>query len=418
MPRKAGTAVRPSDGRSAIVERATLGYDVCIIGGCGHAGLPLSIAFAIRGKRVVICDTDADAAGKVRSGDMPFMEADGTQALRQALSSGNLTVANSPQVVSDSDAVVLVVGTPIDHHLAPSFREIERVLASYRPYFRSGQLLILRSTMYPGTSHRVIRWLKAAGLEMDLAVCPERIAQGFALREIFSLPQIVGAFNTHTFERTTALFRVLTTDLVEMTPTEAELAKLFTNTWRYIKFAVANQFLMIAHECGEDFDRIYRGMTHHYARAEDLPRPGFTAGPCLFKDTMQLSAFTNNQFFLGHAAMLVNEGLPYYIVSHMRHQYDLHASTVAILGMAFKADVDDVRDSLSFKLKALLELEAQRVVCSDPYVERPEFVSTEAAIDEADIIVIATPHRQYRSLRPNGKPVVDIWNVLGRGTRL
>jgi UDP-N-acetyl-D-mannosaminuronic acid dehydrogenase len=418
VPRKAGTAVRPSDGRSAIAERATLGYDVCIIGGCGHAGLPLSIAFAIRGKRVVICDTDAAAAAKVRSGCMPFMEADGTRALRQALSSGNLAIANSPQVVSDSDAVVLVVGTPIDHHLAPSFREIEDVLTSYRPYFRSGQLLILRSTMYPGTSHRVLRWLKAARLEMDLAVCPERIAQGFALREIFSLPQIVGAFTAQTFERTAALFRVLTTDLVEMTPTEAELAKLFTNTWRYIKFAVANQFLTIAHECGEDFDRIYRGMTHHYARAEDLPRPGFTAGPCLFKDTMQLSAFTNNQFFLGHAAMLVNEGLPYYIVSHMRHRYDLHASTVAILGMAFKADVDDVRDSLSFKLKALLELEAQRVVCSDPYVERPDFVSTQAATEQADILVIATPHRQYRSLRPNGKPVVDIWNVLGRGTQL
>jgi UDP-N-acetyl-D-mannosaminuronic acid dehydrogenase len=346
---------------------------------------------------------------------MPFIEDGGSELLREALASGNLAVAEGPEVITQSSAVVLVVGTPIDEHLAPSYQAVDVILREYGSYLQNGQLLVLRSTLYPGTASRINRWVGERGLDVDVAVCPERIAQGFGLVEIFSLPQIIAAFTPRGLERARALFSVLTEELVVMEPMEAELAKLFTNAWRYIKFAVANSFFTIANDLGANFDRIYEGLTYKYPRAQDLPPPGFTAGPCLFKDTMQLSAFTNNSFFLGHAAMLVNEGLPHYIVATLKRRFDLSSATVGILGMTFKADVDDTRDSLSYKLRRLLEIEARRVLCSDPYVHEPDFVGTEVLLDSSDVIVIATPHSCYRMLDFGDKPVVDIWNLRGRG---
>jgi UDP-N-acetyl-D-mannosaminuronic acid dehydrogenase len=391
-------------------------FDVCVVGGCGHVGLPLSLAFALRGKRVAIFDADHDKVAKVSRGEIPFMEEGGEEGLREALRCGNLVATTKPDVIAQSDAVVLVVATPIDDHLSPSFHAMEVVLSSYREYLRDGQLIVLRSTLYPGTAARVNRWLVENGFKSDLAVCPERIAQGHGLREIFSLPQIVSSFSSSGVARVRSLFSVLTNDLVELKPLEAELAKLFTNAWRYIKFAVANQYYMIATEIGADFDSIYEGITHNYPRAIDLPEPGFAAGPCLFKDTMQLAAFTENQFWLGHSAMLVNEGLPKHVVNLMKKAHgDLSTKTVGILGMAFKAEVDDSRDSLSHKLKNLLELEARSVLCSDPYVSEPGLLSAEELIGKSDIIVVATPHKAYRHLDYRGKHVVDVWNLRGLG---
>lgn len=391
---------------------------MCVIGGCGHAGLPLAIAFAVRGKRVVIYDIDRAAAERVRNGEMPFVEEGGLEKLRETLEVGTLVVARTPDVVAKSGAIVLIIGTPIDSHLAPSFQSIDSALRSYRPYLHAGQLLILRSTLYPGTAARVHRWLRDSALDIDVAVCPERIAQGYGLTEIFSLPQIVAAFSRQGLERVKSLFSVLSPDLVVMEPVEAELAKLFTNSWRYIKFAAANQFFTIANDLGVDFDKIYDGLTYKYPRAADLPSPGFSAGPCLFKDTMQLSSFTNNNFFLGHAAMLVNEGLPLYVVSALKKRLDLATLTVGILGMAFKANIDDDRDSLSAKLRQLFEIEARAVLCSDPYVKREGYVSEAELLERSDIIIIATPHHTYRSLAFPDKPVVDIWNLRGHGRAL
>ena len=388
--------------------------DVCVVGGCGHVGLPLSIAFALRGKRVAIVDTDEDAVAKVRNGVMPFVEEGGPQALRRALDSGNLFV-DGPEAIARSTAIVLVVGTPIDGHLSPSFHAIDAVLEQYRSFFRDGQLIVLRSTLYPGTSKRVLRWAQASDLNLHVATCPERIAQGFALRELCELPQIVASFSPDGLKAAKELFSTLTDDIVTLEPVEAELAKLYNNAWRYIKFAAANQFYMIANECGVDFDRIYYGVTHKYPRGEDLPRPGFSSGPCLFKDTMQLSAFADNQFFIGHAAMLVNEGLPNYLVRRMREKWNLSGMIVGILGMSFKANIDDVRDSLSLKLRDILAAESRGVICSDPFVTGNGIVSTDEALEKSDVLVIAVPHTVYSTLTSDGKPFVDLWNVLGKG---
>jgi UDP-N-acetyl-D-mannosaminuronic acid dehydrogenase len=393
-----------------------MAFDLCVVGGCGHVGLPLSIAFALRGKRTAIFDLDREKVAQVGRGEMPFIEEGGEAGLREGLRSGKLVVTADPSVIAQSDAIVLVVATPIDEHLSPSFHAIEAVLLSYREHLRDGQLIVLRSTLYPGTSARVDRWLRDNGLNIDVAACPERIVQGRGLSEIFGLPQIVSSFSERGLKRVRELFGVLTPDLVEMKPIDAELAKLFTNAWRYIKFAVANQYYMIATEFGADFDSIFHGMTHEYPRATDLPGPGFAAGPCLFKDTMQLAAFTENRFWLGHAAMLVNEGLPQHVVNLLkRSEPELAAKTVGILGMAFKAENDDPRDSLSRKLKSLFELDARAVLCSDPYVREPGLVPPDELIDRSDIVVIATPHQVYKQLDYRGRHVVDIWNLRGQG---
>jgi len=391
-------------------------FDVCIVGGCGHVGLPLGIAFALRGKRTAIFDIDREKVAAVSRGEMPFIEEGGEEGLREALRSDKLVVTSNPAVIAESDALVLVVATPIDGHLSPSFQAIEAVLSSYREYLHDGQLVVLRSTLYPGTSARVGRWLAENGFSIDVAVCPERIVQGRGLREIFELPQIISALSPAGLARVRELFGALTNDLVEMSPLDAELAKLFTNAWRYIKFAVANQYYMIATEFGADFDSIFHGMTHNYPRAIDLPAPGFTAGPCLFKDTMQLAAFTENRFWLGHAAMLVNEGLPQHVVNLLkRSDPELATKTVGILGMSFKAEIDDARDSLSLKLKDLFELDARAVLCSDPYVRAPGLLPAQDLVDRSDIVVIATPHQIYKQLNYRDKHVVDIWNLRGEG---
>jgi UDP-N-acetyl-D-mannosaminuronic acid dehydrogenase len=264
----------------------------------------------------------------------------------------------------------------------------------------------------------VERMVERLGRKIDVVFCPERIAEGRAMVELFTLPQIVGASSPSGAARAERLFRLLTDEIIHLQPTEAELAKLFTNAWRYIKFATANQFFLIANDCGLDFERIRSAITQNYPRAADLPPAGFAAGPCLFKDTMQLAAFNNNNFTLGHSAMLVNEGLPLYVVNQLEQRYDLAELTVGILGMAFKAGSDDIRSSLSYKLRRVLQFKAGRVLCTDPYVRSDEaLLPLQTVLAQADILIIATPHPEYARLTTD-KPVVDIWNLRDQGVRV
>ena len=311
--------------------------DVAVVGGCGHVGLPLAIAFADRGLTTHIYDTDVAAVERVRRGVMSFYEAGAEEPLHRALANGKLEVSTDAAVVAGAENVVVVIGTPVDEHLNPDPSSVRAAILDCEPYLSDGQLLVLRSTVYPGVTQSVERMVDALGRDIDVAFCPERIAQGAAMVELGALPQIVGARTERAGERAEALFRKLTDTVLRVTPEEAELAKLFTNTWRYVKFAIANQFFMMANDYGLDFERIRDVIRADYPRAADLPGAGFAAGPCLLKDTMQLAAFTNNGFVLGHSAMLVNEGLPLYLVSRLERRFDLRNTTVGILGMAFKA---------------------------------------------------------------------------------
>jgi UDP-N-acetyl-D-mannosaminuronic acid dehydrogenase len=393
-------------------------FDVCVVGGCGHVGLPLAIVMAHRELHVAIDDIDTDAVEMVRSGRMPFME-DKAEPMLAEVINRNLIVDNDRTLISRSRIVVVVIGTPVDEHLNPTFHKIHRFFVSMMPYLVDGQCVILRSTVYPGTTDKVDALVRASGRRVHVAFCPERIAQGRAMRELVELPQIVAGCNDEATTMATELFSRIAPSIVSMQPIEAERTKIFANVWRYIQFATANQFFMIATDFGLDFYRIYDALTRDYPRMSGLPKSGFAAGPCLFKDTMQLAAATESRFLLGHSAMLINEGLPDFVVQQMKSRYPLQDLTVGILGMAFKGDIDDARESLSYKLRKILEYEAAAVVCTDPFVNDSRLVKLDEAVERADVLVLGAPHSDYRSLViPDGKPVVDVWNFFGKGALL
>jgi UDP-N-acetyl-D-mannosaminuronic acid dehydrogenase len=388
---------------------------VVVVGGCGHVGLPLAIALADSGATTLIYDISETAVALINEAILPFAEPGAEQKLKAVVAAGTLRASTDPAVVAMAENVVVVIGTPVDAHLNPDPQAIPEALQACAPHLRDGQLLVLRSTVFPGVTELVERRLAELGLAIDVAFCPERIAEGQALVELYSLPQIVAGREQRVRDRASALFGRLTAKVVELEPEEAELAKLFTNTWRYLKFAAVNQFFMIADSRGLDFERIRLGLTQDYPRAADMPGAGFAAGPCLFKDTMQLAAFSDNTFVLGQAAMLVNEGLPLYLVSRLAERHDLAHSTVGILGAAFKAGSDDTRSSLAYKLKHVLSFKARRVLMTDPYVSTdPNLVPLEQVLTEADLLVVATPHPDYRGIVTD-KPVTDVWNVIGVG---
>ncbi|MGH8903077.1 MAG: nucleotide sugar dehydrogenase [Egibacteraceae bacterium] len=391
---------------------------VVVIGGCGHVGLPLGIALADRGLRTVAYDVSDEAVKLANDGMLPFDEPGAGPVLERVVANGMFRATTQAAAVAEAEYVVVVIGTPVDEHLNPDPRAIPRALGLCADHFCDGQILILRSTVYPGVTALVERMVRALGKDIDVAFCPERIAEGRSMVELYELPQIVAGRTERTRARAAHLFRHLTDTIVELQPEEAELAKLFTNAWRYIKFATANQLYMMANDFGLDYERIRQALAHEYPRAQDLPGAGFAAGPCLFKDTMQLAAFNNNQFGLGHAAMLVNEGLPLYLVARLEQRYDLASMTIGILGTAFKAESDDIRSSLAYKLKHILEFKAKAVVCTDPYVRvDPSLVPLDEVLDAADLLVIAAPHKAYHGLH-TALPVVDLWNQLGRGVRV
>lgn len=389
-------------------------YDLCIVGGLGHVGLPLSITFADKGLKVCAYDTSKETYDIVSSGKMPFIEYGAEDVLGRVLRDGSLTVSMSPETLSESKNIIITIGTPTDIHLSPE-PAVEHMIEEYSKYFVDDQLIILRSTIHPGTTERVDRILKSKGKKAYVAFCPERIAQGYAMTELLEMPHIVSSTSQEGEERASELFRKLNKDILVMKPTEAELVKLFTNAYRYINFGIANQFYMIATDAGCEFQRIYDVMTYNYPRMKNFAKPGFASGPCLLKDTVHLSAYASHNFQLGNSAIMVNEGMPSYIVSKLKQKYDIKEKKIAILGMAFKANIDDKRDSLSYKLLKLLKYDAKEVLCTDPYINDKTFVPLEKAVNEADIIILGVPHKEYKDLMlGKSKIIIDIWNFLSK----
>jgi UDP-N-acetyl-D-mannosaminuronic acid dehydrogenase len=385
--------------------------EIVIIGGCGHVGLPLGLALARSGKKVVALDIDANKVAQVNAGRMPFLDRGADAVLEKMVASGAFRASTEEALLSSADIVVTVIGTPVDEYLNPRLYLITDLIMGYLSRLRAGQLFLLRSTVYPGTTERVEALLREKGLELDVAYCPERVAEGQALEEITSLPQIVAGCSERAQKRAEDLFRLVTPDVIAVSPVAAELTKLFNNAWRYSQFALANQFFMMANDHGVDFYEIYRAMTERYPRAQGFPKAGLAAGPCLFKDTIQLGAYNNNAFFMNQAAVMINEGFPNYMVQRIARRFDLRKSVAGILGMTFKADSDDPRDSLAFKLRKILQIECKDVLCTDPFLKDPALLPLPEVLRRSDILFIGSPHTAYRKLDFGKTPVVDVWNM-------
>lgn len=381
---------------------------ISIIGGCGHVGIPLGLALASKGHKLFLVDINQKAVDAINNKKLPFIEEGAEEILDQVVSK-NLFATTDVTKVSQSDIVFFVTGTPVDEHHNPKVHEVVKVIESYLPYLNPKQTVILRSTVYPGVIDIVDNVFKKKWGTSKLAFCPERILQGKGIEEIFKLPQIISATSPAAEEEAISLFKTVTPKIVKLQPIEAEFAKLMTNAWRYLEFAIANQFYMMAESQGLDFHRIFDGLRDDYPRAANFAKPGLAAGPCLFKDTMQLSAFHKNNFFLGQSAMLINEGLPVFLVDQLEEKMgSLKDKKIALLGMTFKANNDDIRESLSFKMKKVLEMKMATVLPSDPYLS--DSLPLKEALATADGVLLGVPHREYLQLKVE-KPYIDCWGI-------
>lgn len=390
-------------------------YDVAVVGGAGHVGAPLSIVLADRGLRTLIVDRDEKALAIIQAGSLPFVEEDGERLLRKAIKQDMLGFTAKPDGVTSVPIIIVTIGTPIDEFQNPDFSILRSCLDSMMPHLRDEQCIILRSTVAPGATDYVDSYLRRHGKATLLAFCPERVVQGRGVEEIQTLPQLVSGTSPEALETAKALFSKIAPEVVEMTTGEAEFAKLICNAYRYINFAATNQLYMMVESAGIDYNALLEKMRRSYPRMSGIPGPGFAAGPCLMKDTMQLFAFQKHSFILGQVAMTINEGLPNYLVESLTKRFDLKNTRVGILGMAFKADSDDIRDSLSYKLGKLLRYHGAAVAYSDEFVKDPTFVSTDELIASSDVIIVGVPHSAYKTVTiPMSVELVDLWCVIER----
>jgi UDP-N-acetyl-D-mannosaminuronic acid dehydrogenase len=404
--------VRPNIANAGVpttVENA----DVTVVGGAGHVGIPLVLALAEAGLRVNINDLNKDVLDTLEGGRLPFIEDGADSVLSKALTNKRLAFTHSSDRISTRGPVIITIGTPIDEFLNPVRKVVQDCIDALLPSLADGQLVVLRSTVFPGTTEWLAGYLQGKGRKLKVAFCPERVVQGNGLRELRGMPQIVSGTTPEAEQEAAKLFERITPEVVVLSPIEAEFAKLFANAYRYIEFAATNEFYLIAKSAGVDYQRVLTAMKHNYPRLQGMPRAGFAAGPCLLKDTMQLGAFARNQFALGHSALLINEGLVLHVVEDLKRRYDLANSTIGLLGMAFKAESDDIRSSLSYKFKKVLNGQVREVLTTDPLVTTDsELRSLDDVIAKSDVLILCAPHAAYRQADFKGKPVFDIWGHL------
>jgi UDP-N-acetyl-D-mannosaminuronic acid dehydrogenase len=388
-------------------------YDVVVVGGAGHVGAPLSIVLAKKGFRTLIYDISQKALNTLAQGKLPFLEEGGEPLLKEVIQVGTLGFSKNVAEIRGIPYVVLTIGTPVDEFHNPVLRVLTDCLDALLPHLSDDQTIVLRSTVFPGATDFLHGYLESQGRKPLIAFCPERVVQGKAIKEIQSLVQMISGTTPAAEKSAERLFSRVAHKVVCLKPMEAEFAKLFCNAYRYMQFAIANQFYMLASHAGLDYARIRRGLMEDYPRMRDMPGAGFAAGPCLYKDTLQLVAFSENQMGLGLSAIQVNEGMPAYIVSRLKEKHPLKRMTVGLLGMAFKAESDDARSSLSYKLKKLLALHAKAVLTTDPFVTSdPAILPLREVIRKSDILILCTPHAAYAKADLQGKAIYDIWSFF------
>ena len=386
-------------------------FDVCIVGGAGHIGLPLGLLLKSKDKKVVLYDKNIKVINKINSGIMPFIEKGGEKLLKK--NKKKILATNDINYVKNVKIVIVCIGTPIKNNLKPNFKYFFQLFRELKNYLNKNQVIIIRSSIYPGSCEKIVKIL---GKKFKhISYCPERVVQGLAIEELPRLPQVISGLSNKSISVSKKLFKLICRKIIITSVLEAELIKLFSNAWRYINFSISNEFHMICENLNINYSKLRKIMINGYARNKDIPLAGFAAGPCLFKDTIQLSAFLQNKFSLGKAATLINENFPNFMLKKLKEKYKnkLKKKTIGILGLAFKAEVDDLRDSLSVKLIKLIKRNNLKVVFSDEYINYPESITKEKLIKKADIIIIATPHKAYNKIRfPKNKKIIDTWGML------
>lgn len=403
----------------AKIARKTRKLNVSIIG-VGRVGLPLALFIAEKGNTVFGIDADQAKVKIVARGILPFMEEGAENLLKKHINKTFFISTNSSNIPA-SDVIILTLGTPVDENMNPSLVQIDKAFESFSPYLKKNQLLILRSTVSPGTTDYVKSKVSELGFKVGtdffIAFCPERIAEGKSLQELQEIPQIVGGVDRQSTNKASDFFQGLGISVNKSDSVSAELAKLFTNMYRYINFAIANEFMILAGNYHRDIYRIVDLVNKDYKRG-GLSLPGLTAGPCLFKDGFFL---INDVPFpdLIVNSWKINESIPLFLIKKVRERIRLDGKKTVILGLAFKAEIDDIRESLAFKVKKALERERANVFLHDPYISGYQN-KLEDVLKDADLIFLATNHKYYRDMDISkirklvsaNCVICDVWNVF------
>jgi UDP-N-acetyl-D-mannosaminuronic acid dehydrogenase len=397
--------------------------DVAVIG-LGRVGLPLALAFADAGLSVIGVDNDPSRIEALRAGRMPFEEPGAQEVLDRVRE--RLELRDRAADAHPARHIVLTLGTPAMSHIEIDLRQIRAVLDDLLPHLREGHALHLRSTIAPNTTDYVAGYIAKhrgfeIGTEVFVAHVPERIASAKFFEEISTLPCIVGGVGERSGEVAAQLFEVLGAPIVQTTPVQAELAKIWTNILRYANFALPNLLMMDCEQYDANVFEVVDLINKDYPRG-GMKLPGFTAGTCLRKD-FAFSEERSNAPGMLLAVSRVNESVPLFLVQGLKRRLggSLKDKKIAVLGLAFKSDTDDERDSLSYKLVRLLERELADVAIHDPHVPTPTSSLDDAVLD-ADAVVVATNHHEFqdrdvlRRIVDSAKRdalVVDPWNCWG-----
>lgn len=385
---------------------------ICIIGGAGHIGFPLGLYLSSKKNYVYLFDKNKKTCQIINSSNSPHYE-EGVEVFIKKYKK-YYQAGNDLGYIKNANIVIICLGTPVNNDSSPKIKEFLQVIKKIKKYLNNNQLIIIRSSVYPGTIDKIKKILEKKNKK--ISYCPERILQGSALRELPKLSQIVSGINQEAVKEAKLFFKKNITRKIILTSTfEAELIKLFSNALRYIHFAISNEFFMICKNFGVSFEKIRKDMMIGYSRNDNLYKAGFAAGPCLVKDTMQLSSLFNKKFHLGKSALKVNQNFPNFLIKNLEKKLDIKNKTIGILGMAFKSDVDDLRESLSLKLVKILKSKKIKFYKSDEYCKDDEIVTKEFLIKNSDIIIVAVPHKSYKKLKINNKKIViDTWNIIKR----
>ena len=384
--------------------------DIIIIGGAGHIGLPLGILFANKGKHIILYDKDKKNIQKINNSIMPFFEINGEKLLKK--NRKKIFATTDKAFIRQAKAVIICIGTPVKDDkpdikfFFQMFREIKHLLDPKKP-------LIIRSSVYPGICLKVHKYLGKKF--QNISYCPERVVQGKSIEELPKLPQIISGISKQAVENAKNIFKIICNKIIITSILEAELIKLFSNAWRYINFSASNQFYMICEKYDVNFHKLRNNMIDGYHRNQSIPKAGFAAGPCLYKDTAQLNAFLKNQFTLGKTATNINHNFPKFIYKKILRKFknNLKNKKIGILGMAFKSDIDDIRDSLSINLLKFLKSKKLKVLISDEYVKMKNLISKKDLIKKSDIIILGSPHSKYKNLKiPKKKYLIDTWGFF------
>ena len=394
---------------------------VCVVG-LGRVGLPLGVVLANSGLTCYGVDIDSERVSQVNRGEAPFKENKLDEWLKRALELGKFRASTeTKEVLSQSDVILVTVGTPTTTQRCVDYSQLYGALGKISEVNLRGKAIGIRCTLVPGTVNKVVvpyleeKTKLKAGEDFALAMCPERILEGRAIDELVSLPEIVGGINDLSNATFAELFRKINPkkDILFTTPTGAELAKLFTNIYRYLSFALANEFAMWAENYGEDAHEIIKVANHGYPRC-NIPKPGFAGGPCLGKDCLLLD---NTPFIsMVSTAWKLNEMIPQHVVESIRKKIGvMYGKRVAVLGLAFKAGSDDTRLSPCVKLVEILEGYGAVARVHDPYIAST--LPIKEALEKSDVVIVAVNHPEFRSLAKDidesgCKLIFDVWGVF------